>query len=301
MTTSFNALTDSLKNEGKRRKIIVVEGADHSTLSTVGAAIRKGFAAATFVGRRADAVGAEEIADVLQFVDFEETAHPESSARRAVELVREGRGDILMKGLISTDTLLRAVLSKECGLLPAGKVLSHIAAASIPGFDRLLFFTDAAVIPHPTHEQRLAMVGYAAELCHKLGISRPRIALTHCSEKVSEKFPHTLGCADIIERGRRGEWGEVVIDGPLDVRTSVDAEGCRIKGIKSPLEGRADVLVFPDIEAGNTFYKTISYFLDADMAGMLVGTICPVVLPSRADNERSKFCSLILASAAALP
>ncbi len=289
MISNFNNLIERLRLNGVRHCIAVVEGKDVSTQSAVAEAIKAGFASAIFIGRRSEVEHSEILRDVMDFITFEEADNPDEAAGKACGLVRSGKATVLMKGLLNTDNLLRAILNKEQGLLPAGKVLSHITAASIPGFDRLLFFTDVAVIPYPTQEQRLAIVGYAADVCHKLGITCPRIALTHCSEKVSEKFPHTLGYADIIERGKKGEWGNVIIDGPLDVRTSVDAEGCRIKGISSPLEGKADVLVFPDIEAGNTFYKTISFFLHADMAGMLVGTICPVVLPTRAANGRSKF------------
>ncbi len=296
MITDFDALTASLKTQGARRRVVVVEGCDRSTLSAVSAAIRDGFATATFVGRRADIEGAQELEGLQEHFTIEETDSHEASARGAVRLIREGQGDILMKGLVSTDVLLRAVLNKEEGLLPRGRVLSHVAAASIPGFERLLFFTDVAVIPYPTQEQRLAQVGYVAKACRAFGIEAPRISLIHCSEKASDKFPHTLGYADIIRRAGAGDWGKVIIDGPLDVRTSVDAEGCATKGIRSPLEGRADALVFPDIEAGNAFYKTISFFCKADMAAVLQGTVCPVVLPSRADTTRSKYCSLAMAA-----
>ncbi len=295
---NFKDLVARLKEGNARRKVAVVEGKDASTLHAVSSAIRDGFAEVVFVGKRADVEQAPELADLLDFVSFEETTSRDESARRAVELVRQGKAEILMKGLINTDNLLRAVLDKEHGLLPAGRVLTHLAVAEIPGFKRLLFFTDAAVIPYPTHEQRLAQVAYAAELCRAFGIERPRISLLHCSEKVSEKFPHTAGYADIIRRAQMGEWGSVIVDGPLDVKTSVSAEDCAVKGISSPLEGEADALVFPDIEAGNTFYKTISFFAKANMAGILQGCICPVVLTSRADSTHSKYLSLAMAAAA---
>ena len=221
---------------------------------------------------------------------------PEEAAREAVALVRNGEADVLMKGLIGTDQLLRAVLNKETGVLPQGHVLTHIAAAEIPAYQKLLFFTDAAVIPYPTHEQRIEQVRYIVDLCHKMGIEEPRIALNHCTEKPNEKyFPFTLGYRDIIEMGKQGEFGPCIIDGPLDLKTSISPESLRIKGIDSPIGGQADAVVFPDIEAGNVFYKAVTFF-HGETAGMLVGPTVPVVLPSRADSKACKFNSLALAS-----
>ena len=168
--------------------------------------------------------------------------------------------------------------------------------AEIPAYHKLLFFTEAAVIPYPTHEQRLAQVGYAIAACRAFGIKTPRIALTHCSEKVSPKFPHTEGYADIIRQAGQGTRGSAIVDGPLDVRTSCDIEGCAIKGIDSPLEGRSDALIFPNIEAGNAFNKTLSFFAGAVIAGTLQGTIRPVVPPSRGDSTMSKYYSMTMAA-----
>lgn len=220
---------------------------------------------------------------------------PDDAARRAVADVRAGRADVLMKGLINTDNLLRAVLDKQAGLLPPGNVLSHLTAMQVPGRDKLLFFSDAAVIPFPTAAQRTAIVGYVARACRNFGIERPAIALIHCTEKTSPKFPVTLDYADIIERSQQGEFGSVTIGGPLDVKAACDAESAAIKGLTSPVCGHADALIFPDIESGNVFYKTITCFCHALTAGILVGTMAPVVVPSRSDSAESKFTSLAMA------
>jgi phosphate butyryltransferase len=224
-----------------------------------------------------------------------EASSPDVAAQEGVLLVREGHADVLMKGIINTDNLLRAVLNKEHGLLPKGNVLSHITAAQIPTYNKLLFFSDAAVIPRPTLEQFDAMIRYNVAVCRQMGIETPRVALIHCTEKVNEKFPHTLDYVALKERAEAGAYGDMYLDGPMDAKTACDAHSGEVKGISSPVVGHADMLIFPNIESGNTFYKTLSLFGDANMAGMLQGTTAPVVVPSRADSGNSKFYSLALA------
>lgn len=229
------------------------------------------------------------------FVHIYTAGTPDEAAMLAVHLVRTGEADILMKGLINTDNLLRAVLHKEQGLLPRGGVLSHVAVARVPLYHKLLFFSDAAVIPRPTLEQFRAFIQHDLALCRKLGHEEPRVALLHCSEKVNEKFPHTLSYVQLKEEASQGMFGPVFMDGPMDAKTACDAHSGEIKGLSSPVVGNADILVFPNIEAGNTFYKTLSLFGDADIAGMLTGTLVPVVVPSRSDSGNSKYYSLVLA------
>ena len=218
-------------------------------------------------------------------------------ARRAVALCKNGEADILMKGLVNTDIVLRAILNKETGILRPGHVLTHIAMAEIPKYEKLLFFTDAAVIPIPTKEQRRQQVHYVNYVCHALGIEEPRISLIHCAEKVSEKtFPYTKDYLDIIALAQSGYCGRCIIDGPLDLKTSLDSVSLREKGIHSAIDGQADALIFPDIVAGNVFYKTLTLFGYAKTAGVLQGTQCCCVLPSRADSPESKYYSLALAA-----
>ena len=177
-------------------------------------------------------------------------------------------------------------------------MLTHITAVQIPSHDRLLFFTDAAVIPYPTPQQREAQVGFVAYVCRAVGIKEPRIALIHCSEKVNERiFPHTESYPQIVARSKEGAYGACIVDGPLDVKTACDAESLRIKGIQSPLEGKADALVFPDIEAANAFYKAVTLFTHGTTASILQGAAVPVVLPSRGDSASSKYYGLMLACA----
>ncbi|MED9946557.1 MAG: phosphate acyltransferase [Hallella sp.] len=221
---------------------------------------------------------------------------PAEAARQAVEAVRRGEADVIMKGFVNTDVLLRAILNKETGILRKGRVMTHITLAQLADYHKLLFFTDAAVIPYPTQEQRVAQIQYVTHYCQQLGIERPRISLIHCSEKVDAKnFPFTAGYGEIKEMAAQGAFGPCIIDGPLDLKTSCSKESMAVKHIDSPIAGDADALIFPDIEAGNLFYKTITLFCQARTAGVLQGPDVPVVLPSRGDSAESKYLSLCLA------
>lgn len=220
------------------------------------------------------------------------------AAAKAVALVKAGEASILMKGLVNTDDLLRAVLNKEDGILPAGTLLTHITVSEIPEMDHLLFFSDVAVIPYPTLEQRERMIELDLTIVRKFGVSRPKVALIHFTEKVNPKFPNSVDYQTIVERASQGAYGEMVAAGPMDVKTAVDLHSAQVKGIESEVCGNADLLIFPNIESGNTFYKTLSYFTKAKMAGILLGPSAPVVLPSRSDSADSKYNSLALAAIA---
>lgn len=221
---------------------------------------------------------------------------PAQAAAHAVAAVREGQADILMKGFINSAPFLRAVLDRQTGILPDGRVLTHVAVAEIQGYPRLLFFSDAAVIPFPTQQQREAQTKYLAHICHRFGIEKPRIALIHCQEKADTRhFPYTAGYAEVIARAQAGDYGSCIVDGPLDVKTACSPEAMAEKQINSPINGKADALVMPDIEAGNVFYKTLTLFAQTRTAGLLQGTDVPVVMNSRADTAESKYLSLCTA------
>ena len=295
--TTFSELVNHLAEQGMRKNVAVVWAADESTQHAVAQAITDGFITATFVGCEQQLREQSFLLPLLDHITFVDAPTPDDAAAIAVGLVREKKADILMKGLINTDNLLRAILNKETGILPRGNVLTHITAADIPTYDRLLLFTDPAVIPFPTHEQRIKQVEYLATMCRKMGIDEPRIALNHCSEKANEKhFPYTVGYQQIIGMAHEGAFGRCIVDGPLDVKTSCCAASLRTKGIDSPIEGQANAIVFPNIEAGNAFYKTITLFAGAQTAGLLQGPTAPVVVSSRSDSTQSKYYSLAVAA-----
>lgn len=294
---NFKALPERLRSLGKRVTVAVASPADSHTEEVIERSIKEDFAQFILVAVDAKQAIAQRLAsDYPDHVRIIIATDDDDAARLAVKEVREARADVLMKGSLNTDNLLRAVLNKEHGILVKGSVLTHIAVAEVPGMNRLMFFSDAAVIPFPTTEQLDAVTKYLSDTWRSItGQECPRIALTHCTEKTSEKFPITISYQEVKKYAAEGRYGNVCIDGPMDVKTACDAESGAIKGIASPVVGNADILIFPDIEAGNTFYKTLTYFAHATVTGMLAGTTAPVVVTSRADSADSKFYSLAVA------
>ena len=293
--TNFASLTQHLKSLPSRKRVAVVCPHDTGTQGAVRRALEEDFVDVLLIGRRS------EMGDVFQayeaHVTYIEVDDPLEAARKAVSIVREGGADVLMKGLVSTDDLLRAVLSKTDGILPAGHVLTHLTAAQMPGMDRLIFCSDVAVIPYPNADQRRQQLIYLLNLCRQMGIEEPRVGLINCTEKVNAKhFPCTVEYRDLVAEAETGAFGPCIVDGPLDLKTCFSPEALHKKGIDSPLEGRSDAIIFPDIQAGNVFYKTITCFTAAQTAGIIVGASVPIVLPSRGDSPDNKFYSLSLAS-----
>ena len=173
--------------------------------------------------------------------------------------------------------------------------MTHMVMAELERYHKLLFMTDVAVIPYPTHEQRIEQVRYAAQICRNMGIEEPRIALLHCAEHGGKQFPFVDGYAEIIQKAEAGDFGPCRVDGPMDLKCACSPEALQAKGMHSSLEGNADVLVLPDLEAGNILYKALTFLVESKTAGILCGTQCPVILPSRGDSAEVKFNSILFA------
>lgn len=294
---SFKELTGHLASLESRPVVAVVCPYDEETCGAVAEAVADGFIKAVLVG---DKERIEKTGIPARFPSDVEIMAVEGSygdvAAAGVGLARQGKASILMKGLIGTEDLLKAVLNKEHGILPPGELLTHITVSEVPGMNRLLFYSDVAVIPYPSLAQRQKMIQLDLDVIRKFGISNPKVALIHFTEKVNPKFPNSVDYQTLIEESEHGRFGDAILGGPMDVKTAVDLHSAQVKGIESAVCGNADLLIFPNIESGNTFYKTLSYFANAEMAGMLLGTTVPVVLPSRSDSMRSKYNSLALAA-----
>lgn len=291
-------MTALLKGQNSRKRVAVVCPYDECTLEAVARAIDEAVAEFIFIGDERARSAAGTFAGKAEIaVVSADTA--DTAAHDAVELVREKKADVLMKGLINTDNFLHAILNKEHGLLPKGALLTHLSVAQIPGYHKPLFFSDVAVIPYPTFEQKAAIIRSGLQVCRQLGIESPKVALIHFTEKVNPKFPNSTDYAAIVDMAAKGEFGSAEIAGPMDVKTACDSHSAQVKGLTSPVCGNADLLLFPNIESGNTFYKTISLFGKAVIAGILRGPLCPVILSSRSDSAESKFLSIVLACATA--
>jgi phosphate butyryltransferase len=218
---------------------------------------------------------------------------PREAAWQVMKLVSEGRADIAMKGRVETSDFLRAALSKELGLR-TGKLFTHVAAFEIPGFDRLIFISDAGVVVAPDLQQKVEIVQNAINVAHALGIALPRVAVLAATETVNPKIPTTLDAANLSKMADRRQIQGGLVDGPLALDNAISPESARIKGIKSEVAGFADILIAPDIEAGNVLAKAITYFAQGKMAGVVVGARCPLILPSRSDTREAKLVSLAL-------
>lgn len=292
---SFPQMIEHLRQSGFRKTVAVVCPYDEETISAASRAYNEGLADLILIGdNRLSAILPESLAKAsgVQVINADT---PDEAAHTAVLMIHEGKADILMKGLINTDNFLRAILNKETGLLPKGKLLTHLSVAQLPSYKKLLFFSDVAVIPYPTMEQRSEMITYDLATCRKLGITQPKVALIHFTEKVNPKFPNSTDYVQLIEMAVNGRFGDVKMAGPMDVKTACDSHSAAVKGLTSDVCGDADLLIFPNIESGNTFYKTITLFGNAVIAGILQGPSCPVILSSRSDSAESKFLSMALA------
>ena len=240
-------------------------------------------------------VCAEHGFDISRFKIVHEPVDTKAAAK-AVQMVRDKEADFIMKGLVSTDKYMRAILNKDCGLLPPKATLSHVVVMECPNYHKLLVFSDAAIIPAPDFSQKMAIVKYVTQIANALGVQRPKVAMISATEQVLPKVESTTDAAILAKMGERGQLGNIDIDGPLALDVAIDKEAAEIKKIKSPVAGDADCLVFPNIESGNVFYKTNTKLANARQGAILVGATAPSVLSSRGDSVDAKLNSIALAA-----
>lgn len=247
------------------------------------------------VGPRAriEAVAQAEGIDLtgIPMVDAE---HSHASAETAARLVREGRAEMLMKGSLHTHEIMEAVVARENGLRTERRV-SHCFVMDVPGLDRLIFITDAAVNIFPDLDAKRDIVQNAIELAHALGIAEPKVAILSATESVNAKIQSTLDAAALCKMADRGQITGGLLDGPLALDNAVDLAAAKIKRIHSPVAGHADILVTPDLEAGNMLAKSLSFMADAEAAGIVLGARVPIVLTSRADTLDARLASCAVA------
>jgi len=294
--SSFADLTAHLTSINCRKRMSVANAVDSHTLDAVLRAVNLGIVEAFLIGDVASIESPhlfeQNLSPFIHIIDIPEV---HEATLEAVRMVKVGEADILMKGLVNTDLLLRAILDKEKGLLPPGNVLTYNAALEIPNYHKLIFFSDPVVIPSPSLIQRTAMIRYAIASAYKFGIIKPKIALIHATEIANPKIHYMQDYLDIMQMWRNGEFGDVIMDGPLDIFLALDTELGSIKNVPTPVLGDADILIFPNFECANCFYKGVSLFAKAEMGGLLQGTEKPVVLTSRSESVNSKFYSIAMA------
>ncbi len=294
--TKLSDLYSIAKKSAKKKLVLAVAHDEHS-LGAVCSVVKKNLIDAILVGKE---VQIREIAKKLKLdiskLKIINEENDGNAVKTAVKLVHDKKADILMKGNVPTAVLLRGVLDKENGLRK-NEVLSHFALFEIPTYHKLLGLTDAAMIISPDLKTKVALINNAVEFMNKLGISKPKVALLGAVEMVNESMPATMDAAIISKMNQRGQIKNCIIDGPLAYDNAVSMESAKHKGIVSDVAGDADLLVAPDIEAGNVLYKAYGFSANAKLAACILGAAAPIVLTSRSDTEESKQDSIVMAAA----
>ena len=295
MNKSFEELI-SKANQKTLKKVSVSNAQDEPVLQAVKAAKEQNIATAILVG---DEAKIREIAASIDMdlTDFEIINEPdtEAAALKAVELVHNGKADILLKGLLETKTFLKSVLNKEVGLR-TGKMLSHVCVFEIEGINRLLFFTDVAFNTYPTLADKVNIINNAVEVAHACGIECPKVAPLCAVETVNPKMQPTVDADNLTKMYEGGDFKGCQIYGPLSMDLAIDPEAAVHKGVTNPVAGHADILLFPNIDAGNITYKILVRTAKVKIGNVLVGTSAPVVLTSRSDDFQTKLNSIALAT-----
>jgi phosphotransacetylase len=269
----------------------VAHPCDASALSGALEAAKLGLITPILVGPSAKIAAAAAAAKMsLGKVEVIDAPHSQAAAARAVELVREARAELLMKGSLHTDELMAAVVAREGGLR-TGRRISHVFVMDVPTYHKVLIVTDAAINIAPALEEKVDICQNAVDLAVSLGLKRPKVAVLAAVETVTSKMPATIDAAALCKMAERGQITGAIVDGPLAFDNAISREAAEIKGIRSEVAGDPDILLAPDLEAGNMLAKQLSFLARADCAGLVLGAKVPIILTSRSDSVRSRIAS----------
>jgi phosphate acetyltransferase len=270
---------------------VVVHPCDESSLRGAVEAAEAGIIIPILVGpgTKIAAVAREHGLDIERY-SIVDVPHSDQAAARGVELIRESKGELLMKGSLHTDELMRQVTSGTTGLR-TGRRISHVFIMDVPTYPETLFITDAAINIFPDLDTKRDIIQNVVDLFTQIGFGEPRVAILSAVETVTSKIPSTIEAAALCKMADRGQITGAVLDGPLAFDNAIDPEAARIKGIASPVAGRAQILVVPDLEAGNMLAKNLTFLAKADAAGIVLGARVPIILTSRADSVRARMAS----------
>jgi phosphate acetyltransferase len=293
-TTKYDRLIARAK-EVPSARTVVAHPCDQSSLTGAVEAAEAGLIVPILVGPAAKitAVARQHQIDIDKY-EIVDAPHSEAAAAKAVELIHAGKADLLMKGSLHTDELMRAVTAKVGGLRTARRI-SHVFVMDVPSHPETLFITDAAINIFPDLDAKVDIIQNAIDLWTQTGLGTPRVAILSAVETVTSKIPSTIEAAALCKMADRGQITGGILDGPLAFDNAVDPEAARIKGIKSEVAGRAQILVVPDLEAGNMLAKNLSFLAKADAAGIVLGARVPIILTSRADSVRTRMASCAVA------
>jgi len=294
MIKTFKEIIETAKAKGPKT-IAVAVAQDPEVLSAVNAAKKLGIAEAILIGDREEIIKASEECGIdigtYEIIDIKDK---NEASRKAVEMVSGGKAHIVMKGIVDTAIVLKAVLDENIGLR-TGNVLSHVAVFEVPGYDRLFYVTDPAMILAPNLIQKKQIIENVVQVANALGNYNPKVAVLAAVEKVNPKMQATLDAAELVKMNESGELKGCVVGGPFALDNAISVEAARHKGVTHPVAGLADVLLVPFIEVGNVLYKSMVYYAGSKVAGVLVGAKVPVVMTSRADSDEAKLNSIAIA------
>jgi len=296
MITKLDQIFDVLKSRQPKR-LIGAYACDSHTLDAIAEAVNLGIVEATLVGdtKLIEQTCQKDNINISKFTIVHE-ANDSLAAAKAVDMINKGEGNILMKGALSTDKYMRAILNKDNGLVPPKAVLSHVTVMENPNYHKLMVVGDVAIIPAPDFDQKVAITKYLIKAAQGLGIDTPKVAIIAATEQVLPKMQACVDASVIAKMGERGQIGKALIDGPLSLDLAIDKESVEIKKISSPVAGDADCLVFPNIESGNVFYKTNTKLAGSELGAFVAGAKCPCVLSSRGDSVKTKLYSIAIAA-----
>jgi len=285
----------------KKKNLVAVWANDNHTITAVSQAIDLGFVNGILVGdeKEIEKVCTSEGINKAKFTIVHADSDT-SAGTIAVQLIVEGKGDILMKGLLSTDKYMRAILNKDAGLLAPKAVLSHVTVVENTHYHKLLIVGDVAIIPKPDLAQKVAIANYLIQTAHALGNKMPKLAVISASEQVLQSLESSVDASIIAKMGDRGQIKGAILDGPLSLDAAIDKESAQTKGIGGEVAGDADCLLFPNLDAGNIFYKMNSKMSTAEMGAFVAGAKVPCVLSSRGDTTKTKLNSIALCAILAL-
>ncbi len=288
----------TLASQKDRRRLAVAVAQDRDVLLAVKAASEAGIITPVLVGDKPKIIEiARSTGMEIAGLEIIHVPDNQQACTEAVRIVREKKADILMKGLVTTGTLVKAILDKDSGLMGGNPLLSHVAFFESPYYHKLLCVTDAALNINPDFGEKTAIVVNAVNTLHSLGIKMPKVAVLAAVETVNPKMEATIHAAMLVSMQKRKQISGCLIDGPLALDNAISKEAAHHKGIESEVAGDPDILLTPDLNSGNMLYKSLIFLGGAVTAAMVVGASVPVVLTSRADSERSKFLSIALAAA----
>jgi phosphate butyryltransferase len=294
--TKLDQMFEVLKSKTKKR-LVAAYANDSHTIEAVSEAVDKGIVDGILVGD--ESTMRNVCAQLGVSADKFRLVHEPNEGKAAavaVKLVNSGEGDLLMKGLVSTDKYMKAILNKEEGLMDPGAVLSHVTVMENPLYHKLLIVGDVAIIPLPEFKQKVAILNYLVNTAKALGIEKPKVAVITASEQVLAGMPSCVDAALLSKMADRGQITGAYVDGPLALDAAIDKESAEIKKLTGPVAGDADCLLFPNIEAGNVFYKTNTKMAGAELGAFVAGARVPCVLSSRGDSAQTKLYSIALAA-----